>query len=272
MNITFIGGGNMASAIIGGLIQNGSQPASICVVEIDAHARERLVRQFGITVTEMLADGIDASDIIVFAIKPQQLQALAVQARQLLQNKLVISIAAGIRTLHLSQWLDGHARIIRAMPNTPALIGKGATGLYAQPSVDNRQKEQAEIILGAVGTVLWVDEEILLDAVTAISGSGPAYVFYFLEAMQEAGVELGLTADIARQLTLQTFLGATDLAAQSDEAFNMLRSRVTSKGGTTEQALLSLEQSAVKQAFKRAIRASYDRSLEMGEILGRTES
>lgn len=262
----------MATAMIGGLIQHGFAPSQICVVEIDTQSRQRLSETFGITVVATLPDGIRNSEIIVFAVKPQQLHATATQVAPLLQHQLIISIAAGIHATDLSRWLNDHACIVRAMPNTPALIGKGVTGLYALPSVNTQQKEQATTILEAVGTVVWVDEEILLDAVTALSGSGPAYVFYFLEAMQEAGIELGLTADMAKQLALQTFLGATHLAIESDDAITTLRSRVTSKGGTTEQALLSLDQADVKHAFIRAIHAAYDRSQQMGEILGKTSS
>jgi len=269
MNISFIGGGNMATAIIGGLIRQGVSPLQISVVEIDAARRQHLIQNFGITVSEYLSEGIDVSEIVVFSVKPQQLHDVAAQATKLLRDKLIISIAAGIRANTLSKWLDNNEYIVRAMPNTPALIGKGVTGLYALPSVDTQQKEQAANILNVVGTTIWVDEEALLDTVTALSGSGPAYVFYFLEAMQEAGVTLGLSSDLARQLAVQTFLGATHLAAESNDALATLRSRVTSKGGTTEQALLSLEQSNVKQAFIRAIRASYDRSRQMGDDLGR---
>lgn len=270
MNITFIGGGNMAGAMIGGLIRHGFTSSRISAVEIDALRQQHLVKEFGIAVTAALAEGIRDSEIVVFAIKPQQLHALTRQAADLLQDKLVISVAAGIRASDLSQWLNQHPYIVRAMPNTPALIGKGVTGLYALPSVNAGQKEQAATILGAIGTIIWVDEEILLDAVTALSGSGPAYVFYFLEAMQEAGTELGLTADTAKQLALQTFLGATYLAAESEDTVAVLRSRVTSKGGVTEQALLSLEQADVKGAFIRAIHTACDRSRQMGEIFGRT--
>ena len=270
MKITFIGGGNMAGAMIGGLIHHGSAPSHICVVETDAPRRQQLAETYGVIVTASVADGIDGSEIVVFAVKPQQLYAVASQAAQFLQDKLVISIAAGVRAGDLSQWLNQHRFIIRAMPNTPALIGKGITGLYALPLVDGRQKEQAATILEAIGTIIWVDEEIQLDTVTALSGSGPAYVFYFLEAMQEAGIQLGLTADTAKQLAMQTFLGATHLAAQSDDTLAILRMKVTSQGGTTEHALLSMEQADIRGAFIRAMHAACDRSRQMGEIFGRT--
>ena len=270
MNITFIGGGNMADAMIGGLIRHGHAPSQISVVEIDAQQQQRLAKKYGITVTTSIADGIRDSEIVVLAVKPQQLHAAVSEAAQLFQGKLVISIAAGVRADDLSQWLNWHEFIIRAMPNTPALIGKGVTGLYALPRVDVRQKEQATRILEGIGTIVWVDEEAQLDAVTALSGCGPAYVFYFLEAMQQAGAELGLTADTAKQLAMQTFLGAAYLAVQSDDTLATLRTRVTSKGGVTEQALLSMEQSDIRGAFIRAMHIANDRSREMGEIFRRT--
>lgn len=270
MKITFIGGGNMAGAMIGGLIHHGSTPSHICAVETDAMRRQQLAEACGVTVTASIPDGIHGSEIVIFAVKPQQLHAVANQAAQFLQNKLVISIAAGVRASDLSQWLNRHEFVIRAMPNTPALIGEGITGLYALPLVDSRQKEQATTILEAIGTVIWVNEEAQLDAVTALSGSGPAYVFYFLEAMQEAGTQLGLTADTAKQLAMQTFLGATHLAAQSNDTLATLRMKVTSQGGTTEQALLSMEQADIRGAFIRAMHAACDRSRQMGEIFGHT--
>lgn len=270
MKITFIGGGNMAKAMLGGLIHHGCTPSQICVVEINTQRRQQLADEYGIAVTASIPDGVHDSEIVILSVKPQQLHEVASQAAPFLQNKLVISIAAGVRASDISQWLNQHGFIIRAMPNTPALIGKGTTGLYALPLVDSHQKEQAATILKAVGTIIWVNEETQLDAVTALSGSGPAYVFYFLEAMQEAGVQLGLTADTAKQLAVQTFLGATDLAAQSDDTLITLRTKVTSKGGTTEQALLSMEQSDIKGAFIRAMHAACDRSQQMGEIFGRT--
>lgn len=270
MNIAFIGGGNMAGAMIGGLIRHGHTPSQISVVEIDAQQQQRLVKEYGMTVTASIADGIRGSEIVVLAVKPQQLHAAVSESAQLFQGKLVISIAAGVRADDLSQWLNRHEFIIRAMPNTPALIGKGVTGLYALPRVDTRQKEQATKILAGIGTIVWVDEEAQLDAVTALSGCGPAYVFYFLEAMQQAGAELGLTADTAKQLAMQTFLGATYLAVQSDDTLATLRTRVTSKGGVTEQALLSMEQSDIRGAFIRAMHIANDRSREMGEMFRHT--
>ncbi|MDT8364350.1 MAG: pyrroline-5-carboxylate reductase [Nitrosomonas sp.] len=268
MNITFIGGGNMAAAMIGGLLQQGHAPETLSVVEISADRRAQLQHQFGIAVGASVAETNPDCKIFVLAVKPQQLRAVVVDNVTMLRNKLVISIAAGVRAADLSSWSGNHSYIIRAMPNTPCLIGKGITGLYALADVNSGQKTQASSILGAVGAVLWLDDEALLDAVTAMSGSGPAYVFYLLEAMQQAGMELGLADEIANRLAVETFLGATTLAAQSPESLITLRTRVTSPGGTTEQAILSLEQAGVKQALIDAIKAAYKRSQEMGDILG----
>ncbi|SDZ02336.1 pyrroline-5-carboxylate reductase [Nitrosomonas sp. Nm33] len=268
MNITFVGGGNMASALIGGLLQQDYPRAQIHVVEINPENRDKIKHQFGIITGTELAAGIIDRDVIILAVKPQQLFTVAEQLAPLLTGQLVISIAAGIRTSDLSRWLGSYSYIVRAMPNTPSLIRAGVTGLYALPTVTNQQKENATSILNAVGSVLWVEQETLLDAVTAISGSGPAYIFYFIEAMLQAGVELGLSIEQAKQLTLQTFLGAVQLAGQSEEDVGILRSRVTSKGGTTEQALLKMEQDDIKNAIVRAIHVAFKRAQQMGDELG----
>lgn len=270
MNITFIGGGNMAAAMIGGLLQHGYPRETLAVAEINADRRAQLQQQFGIAVSTSVAEAGKSCEICVLAVKPQQLQAVVVENAKLLQSKTIISIAAGVRAADLSIWLDNHPLIIRAMPNTPCLIGRGITGLYALAGVDGAQKAQATDILGTVGTVIWFDDEHQLDAVTAMSGSGPAYVFYLLEAMQQAGTTLGLTAETARQLALETFIGASLLAAERQEPFDVLRTRVTSPGGTTEQAILSLEQSNVKQALIHAIEAAHRRSQEIGHMLSQS--
>ena len=270
MNITFIGGGNMACALIGGLLQQDYSPAQIRIVEINAETREKIKHEFGVETTAELLHGMADSDVIVLAVKPQQLSAVAQELAPLLANHLVISIAAGLRVGDLSRWLGGHTRVVRAMPNTPALVRSGVTGLYAMAGVSDEEKHNAETILRAVGTVLWVEREELLDAVTATSGSGPAYVFYFLEAMQKAGHELGLDPAQAWHLSLETFLGAAKLAKQSSEDASVLRARVTSPGGTTERAIKSLENDDVKNAIIRAIQAAYERSREMGNEFGKT--
>ncbi|MDD5240899.1 MAG: pyrroline-5-carboxylate reductase [Sulfuricella sp.] len=269
MNITFIGGGNMAGALITGLLQKGFDPKSIGVVELAAENRARLNEKFGVTTHENISAASIVGDIVVLAVKPQQLREVATQLHGLLDGKLVISIAAGVRSTDLSRWLDGHAMIVRAMPNTPAMVLAGITGLYAAPGLSPDQRRQAEAVLGAVGTTLWLEQEERMDAITAISGSGPAYVFLFIEALQQAAVALGFTQDEARTLSIETFFGAAKLASQSPEDAATLRARVTSKGGTTERAILSMEGSGVKQAIIQAAQAACQRSRELGDELGK---
>ncbi len=268
MNICFIGGGNMASALIGGLLGKGFSAAQISVVEINADNRARLQRDFAVRAFENIAEGIADSQIIVFAVKPQQLREVAQQLAPLLSGQLLISIAAGILATDLARWSNSRA-IVRAMPNTPALIQSGMTGLYALPAVTSAQREQAQNILAAVGETLWLQDEVMLDAVTAISGSGPAYVFYFIEALQQAAQKLGFNADDARRLSLETFLGASKLAASSADDASVLRARVTSKNGTTERALLSLSANHVAEHIAQAAQAAAERSREMGDELGK---
>ena len=268
MNICFIGGGNMATALIGGLLGKGFVAGQISVVEISADNRARLHTQFGVRITDSLAEGVAGSDIAVFAVKPQQLREVAQQLASLLDGQLLISIAAGIRAMDLARW-SGSRAVVRAMPNTPALIQSGMTGLYATPAVSAAQREQAQSILAAVGEVLWLQDEAMLDAVTAISGSGPAYVFYFIEALQQAARELGFNDADARRLSLATFLGASKLAASSDEDASVLRARVTSKNGTTERALLSMAANHVAEHIAQAAYAAADRAREMGDELGK---
>ena len=267
MNICFIGGGNMATALIGGLLGKGFSATEISVIEINADNRARLQRDFAVRAFENIAEGIAGSEIIVFAVKPQQLREVAQQLAPLLKSQLLISIAAGIRAADLARW-SGSQAVVRAMPNTPALIRSGMTGLYAMPAVNEAQREQAQSILAAAGETLWLNDEAMLDAVTAISGSGPAYVFYFIEALQQAALELGLDTDQARRLSLSTFLGASKLAASSHEEISVLSARVTSKNGTTERALLSLAANKVAEHIVQAARAAADRAREMGDELG----
>ena len=267
MNICFIGGGNMATALIGGMLGKGFVAGQISVVEIGAENRARLQRDFAVHAVENLAEGVSGSDIIVFAVKPQQLREVAQQLAPLLDKQLLISIAAGVRAVDLARW-SGSQAVVRAMPNTPALIQSGMTGLYATPVVNAAQREQAQSILVAVGEILWLQDEAMLDAVTAISGSGPAYVFYFIEALQQAARGLGFNAEEARRLSLATFLGASKLAAGSDEDVSVLRARVTSKNGTTERALLSMAAHQVAEHIVQAAQAAADRAKEMGDELG----
>ena len=269
MNIAFIGGGNMAAAIIGGLVGRGRQPSTLQAVDVLPEARARLEQQFGIRTSADPAAAAAGADCIVLAVKPQQMREVAAALAPALKSQLVISIAAGIRGGDLARWLGGHAAIVRAMPNTPALVAAGITGLYALPGVSAQQRSDAEGVLAAVGGTFWVDEEGALDAVTAVSGSGPAYVFYFIEALEQAGRELGLSAEVARQSALQTFAGAVKLAATGDADPATLRARVTSKGGTTERAIGALDAAEVKAAFIRAVRAAAERSAELGDTLGK---
>ncbi len=269
MNICFIGGGNMATAIIGGLLSSHAvSKEEVRVVEINAESRARLREEFDIEATDDLAQGVSGSEVVVLAVKPQQLRELCVDLKPLLQGQLVLSIAAGIRAGDLARWLDTQS-IVRAMPNTPALIRKGVTGLYALPGVAQAQRDISESILKAVGSTLWLEREEMMDAVTAVSGSGPAYVFYFIESMQQAARELGFEEAVARHLVLDTFLGAVKLARSSPEDAATLRARVTSKNGTTERALLRMESGEVKQQIVAALHSAAERSKEMGSELGR---
>ena len=270
MRITFIGGGNMADALIGGLLRKDFPLQDIRVVEINAVARRKLVDKYGVACFDKPKDAVRAGDVIVFAVKPQNLREAASKSGIADNANLAISIAAGVRLANLSKWLKGHTRLVRAMPNTPAMIGEGVTGLYPFSKAVNREdREQTETILGAVGATVWITDESQMDAVTAISGSGPAYVFYFIEAVEDAARELGLPVQIAHQLVLNTFTGAAKLASSSPDPVAVLRERVTSKGGTTERALASMAKDEVKEAVIRAIHAANERGKELGEELGK---
>ncbi len=273
MKITFLGGGNMANALIGGLLGQGFAAADIKVVEPLAENRGKLAAAFGIACFPAVEPAALACDALLLAVKPQQMREALAPVRGCLSGQLVISIAAGTRLGDISRWLGGaaghYSRLVRCMPNTPALIGAGVTGLYADPSVDGPGRAQAERILGAAGKTVWVAEEALLDAVTAVSGSGPAYVFYFIEALAAAARELGLNDEQARLLSIETFVGAAALAAASAEDVAVLRARVTSKGGTTEAALKTMEAAGVHAAIGRAVKAAEARGRELGELLGK---
>ena len=266
--IAFIGGGNMASAIIGGLIRQGLAPAQIVVVEPFAQARARLQQQFGVRADEQAGAALASCGLVVWAVKPQTFKEAAAQARAHVQQALHLSVAAGIRSDSIAAWLATE-RIVRAMPNTPALVGKGMTALFARPGVTGAEKARVEQVIATTGEFLWVEAEQQLDAVTALSGSGPAYVFYFLEAMTQAGAEMGLSADQARRLAVGTFAGASELARASQEPLQVLRERVTSKGGTTYAALTSMEQDQVKAQFVKALHAACQRAEELGDEFGR---
>ncbi|MBZ2208886.1 pyrroline-5-carboxylate reductase [Massilia soli] len=269
MKIAFIGGGNMASALIAGLAGKFTPGANIHVVDPNPEALERLRQAHGVTAAQQIGDEVRASEVVVLAVKPQQMrEAAALLQPQLGAGTLVLSIAAGIRGADLSRWLGGHRAVVRTMPNTPALIGRGITGMVAMDGVSEAQKAAADAIMKAAGQTVWLDDEALIDPVTAVSGSGPAYVFYFLEAMQQAAVELGLTAEQGRELALATFAGAAELAARSPESLQVLRERVTSKGGTTYAAITSMEESGVKEAVVKALKAASARGRELGEEMG----
>ena len=265
--IAFIGGGNMASAIVGGLIRQGLSADRIDVVEPFAEARAALQRQFGIAALEQPGPQLARAQLVVWAVKPQTFKEAAQQVAPHAQGALHLSVAAGIRSDSIAQWL-GTERIVRAMPNTPALIGQGMTGLFARAGVAAAERALVEQVVSTTGAHLWVDQEPLLDAVTAISGSGPAYVFYFLEAMTQAGMDMGLTREQAHQLSVGTFVGASELARRSDEPPAVLRQRVTSKGGTTYAAIQSMEGDGVAQQFMRALRAAEHRARELGDEFG----
>jgi pyrroline-5-carboxylate reductase len=270
MKISFIGGGNMATALIAGLAGKVAAGGDIHVVDPSAAALDKLRAQYGVSTAPEIGAEVGASDVIVLAVKPQQMRDVALRLEsQLARRPLVLSIAAGIRAADLSRWLGGYGAIVRTMPNTPALIGQGITGMVAMAGVSAAQREAADSILRAVGQTVWLDTEDLIDPVTAVSGSGPAYVFFFLEAMQQAASEMGLSGEQGRALALATFTGAAQLAAQSDEPPEVLRQRVTSKGGTTFAAITSMEAAGVKEAIVAAMKAAAARGRELGEELGK---
>lgn len=269
MKLGFLGGGNMAAALMGGLLQKGFHGEDIFVVELDAARRAWLKANYPIQVLEHDGPLIEAADVLVLAVKPQQLRAALATLPTPYPGQLMLSVAAGVRASDISRWLAGHPAVVRAMPNTPALVGAGITGLYALPGVVPAQREQASRIMEAVGSVVWVEDEVQIDAITAVSGSGPAYVFYLIEALEEAAIDLGLAADTARLLALHTFFGAAALAIKDKAPPAELRARVTSKGGTTERGIQVLELRQVKPALAEAVRAAAARSRELGDLLGR---
>ncbi|MEN5179913.1 pyrroline-5-carboxylate reductase [Comamonas sp. 4034] len=265
--IAFIGGGNMASAIIGGLIRQGVPAERIMVVEPYEPQRAVLLQQFGITALPAADGALASAQVVVWAVKPQTFKDAAASVASFTSHALHLSVAAGIRSSSIAQWA-ANEHIVRAMPNTPALVGQGMTALFARQGVTPAQQALVEQIIGTTGQFIWVQQESQLDAVTALSGSGPAYVFYFLEAMQQAGVEMGLPAEQALQLAIGTFTGASQLAAQSSEPPAVLRERVTSKGGTTFAALESMRASHMGAHFIAAMKAAEKRAVELGDEFG----
>ncbi|MED5621045.1 pyrroline-5-carboxylate reductase [Ideonella sp. BN130291] len=266
-HILFIGGGNMASAIVGGLLKAGRPPQSISVVEPFEAQRDRLQAQYGVHTLAAADAGLARAGLVVWAVKPQLFREAAAPCAPFVGQALHLSVMAGIRSDAIAQ-ATGSERVVRAMPNTPALIGLGISGLFARPAVSTDDRALVEQVLQPTGTTCWVEREQDLDAVTALSGSGPAYVFYFVEAMMQAAVEMGLSEAQGKQLALATFAGATALAQQSEDPPALLRERVTSKGGTTHAALSSLERADVKAAFVAALKAAQQRARELGDEFG----
>jgi pyrroline-5-carboxylate reductase len=266
--IGFIGAGNMARSLIGGLISSGIKSDHLFAADPNEDTRNALEKDFAIQTFSENQQLVDQCDVIVFAVKPQALKTVATSITAK-ESSLYLTIAAGIPSESLNNWLDSNKAIVRAMPNTPSLVLSGASGLYANSHVSEEQKEMAESILRAVGLTVWVENEKQLDAVTALSGSGPAYFFMVMEAMEKAGEELGLPADTARLLAIQTGFGATKLALEVDDAPAVLRQKVTSPGGTTEQAIKTFEEKGLVDIFSKAMKAARDRAEELAEELGK---
>lgn len=259
----------MATALIAGLVRKGFvTSSSLKVIDIHPEARARLAQEFQVTCFEAATDESLECDVLVLALKPQHMRRALADVSGRLDHQLVISVAAGLRLPDLSRWLGAHKRLVRAMPNSPALIGCGISGLYADRALSEAERRTAEEILGAVGGTLWVNDESLMDTVTAVSGSGPAYVFYFVDALRAAALELGLDSKQATRLSLDTFVGALALATQSGEDISLLRDRVVSKGGTTEAALDTMEHDGIRGGIVRAVRAACARGRELGQLLG----
>jgi len=268
MKIVFLGGGNMANALIGGMLKQGFVAADITVIDPGAEARRKLADNYAVNTVESAEMLANAGDLLMLAVKPQQMKEAVVPLAGKLGEALVVSIAAGLDIATLSRFLGGHRKIVRCMPNTPALIGAGISGLCAAPEVDEVGRIAADRVLRAVGATVWIADEAKMDGVTALSGSGPAYVFLFIEAMQQAAAELGFTPEQGRQLAIGTVQGAAALAAQSPEPASVLRERVTSKGGTTEAALRTMAEQGVKDGIVAGVKAAEARGRELGKLLG----
>ncbi|MGS2717917.1 pyrroline-5-carboxylate reductase [Eionea flava] len=270
--LTFIGAGNMSSSIIGGLIEQGYSPNDITASDPNTDGLASIHHKFGIQTTTNNHDACQTCDVIVLATKPQVLKQVVTELREVITQRqtppMIMSIAAGINCDHIQQWLDCDVAVVRCMPNTPSLVGQGASGLYANQYTNDEQKTIAMQLMQAVGYATWVKEESLIDTVTAISGSAPAYFFLLMEAMIDAGIKQGLDKESATQLTLQTAMGAATLAKSSDVAVDELRRRVMSPGGTTEQAILSYEQAGFRGMVEEAMQRCAERSVEMAKDFG----
>ncbi|HTH78075.1 MAG TPA: pyrroline-5-carboxylate reductase [Ramlibacter sp.] len=269
--IAFVGGGNMASALIGGVLENGWPATGIRVLEPDAAVRESLRRRHRVAASEDPSLALKDAQLVVWAVKPQVMQEAARQSAGFCRDALHLSVAAGVKLVDVSSWLSS-LRVVRAMPNTPALVGEGVTGLYGSAHVSDEDRRFVETVVSGVGRCFWVADDAAMDAVTALSGSGPAYVFHFLEALQEAAQALGFDEGRARDLATEVVSGATLQAARSGESFGRLRERVTSKGGTTEAALRVLEAFDTRGALLAAVIAARHRAAELGEELARPSS
>lgn len=268
MKITFLGGGNMANALIGGMLKQGFVAGDMTVIDPGAEARAKLNDSYGVRCVENASAINEVGDLLVLAVKPQQMKEAVTPLVGKLGQAVVVSIAAGLDLATLSRFLGGHRKIVRCMPNTPALIGAGITGLCPLPEVSDAERAAADRVLSAVGSTVWIPDESRMDGVTAISGSGPAYVFLFIEALQQAAADLGFTPEQGRQLAIETVQGAAALAAQSSEPASVLRERVTSKGGTTEAALRTMSEHGVKEGIIAGVMAAEARGGELGKLLG----
>ena len=265
--ITFLGCGNMGTSLISGLIANGYPASNLFGIDPDENQRRRVETSYGIRTSAGVAEAVTVADVIVLAVKPQTVKTVLAKIRGVLQNNspLVLSIAAGIRTETISNALGGACPVVRAMPNTPALLRSGAAGLYAAAGVSASERDVATTIMWAVGAVVWLNDESLLDTVTAVSGSGPAYFFLVVELLEKIAVELGLSGDQAHLLSVETALGAARMLKETGEDASTLRQRVTSPGGTTEQALLVFEEGGLEPLLRKALTACRDRSMELAE-------
>jgi pyrroline-5-carboxylate reductase len=268
--IVFVGAGNMAGALIRGLLADGIPPECLTAADCSGEKCQALSAATGIRTLQDNRAAVAEADVVVLAVKPQALREVVKEIAETVREHrtLVVSIAAGVRCESLQAWFGGPTPLVRTMPNTPAMIQSGATALYATPQVSNDQRERAESLMRAVGVTQWVRDEALMDAVTALSGSGPAYLYLVMEAMESAGRELGLPAEAARLLTLQTAFGAARMALESAEPPETLRTHVTSPGGTTERAIEALENGGIRDLFRRALKAAHDRSVELSADLG----
>jgi pyrroline-5-carboxylate reductase len=269
--IAFIGCGNMSRSLIGGLIANGVKPEQLIATDLDEDQRDVISKQFNITTLADNNEAIATADVVLLAVKPQAMHEVVSEIAESIKDtsKLIISIAAGINLDSIINWLGSSAAVVRVMPNTPALIQAGAAALYANEHTSESQKNIAEAMMRSVGTAIWLDSEEQMDAVTALSGSGPAYYFYFMEAIEKAAIEMGLSEEHARLLTIETAVGASKMALLSSSDPAELRKQVTSPGGTTEQAINTFTQGKLDELVQKAMDAAKQRSIELSETLGK---